>query len=199
MKAISVLVAFVLLQAIMCDVENVTVAKLQKALNKTLPTLKKINQKRIRLTPSNKFGNLYVNLTNLTYKNVEFKFDESKVLHVKFVNLKAKLTGKYLAKKGFKNTYTTFEAQYNKVSWATSFTITNEKDLTGKKVLKLKKNVDGEFHSELEKFTMKHYTDKSKEFTTAKTDLKNINFKEFKEYLRRVALATFETLKKELK
>ena len=199
MKAISVLVAFVLLQAIMCDVENVTVAKLQKALNKTLPTLKKVNQRKIRLGQSNKFGNLYVNLTNLTYHNVEFKFDESKVLHVKFSNLKFRLTGKYLAKKAFKNAFTNFEAQYTKVSWATSFTVKSVKDLLGKKVLSFKKHVDGEFHSELEKFAMKHYTDKDKIFTTAKTDLKTVNSKDFKEYLRRVALATFETLKKELK
>jgi hypothetical protein len=199
MKVFSVLVAFVLLQAIMCEVEGVTVLKLQKAFNDSLPYLKAFNPKRIKLAASNKFSRLYLNFTNFTHHNIEFKYDEFNILHVKFVNLKPVLTGSYLAKKGFKSVYANFQAQLNKVTWATSFSVKVDLLRTGKKELKYKMYGDGDFSFNVERFTLKHYTEKDSAFKNAKAELKNLNFKDFKEFLRKSVVLTLDTLKKELK
>ena len=199
MKVFSVLVAFVLLQAIMCDVEGVSVLKLQQAFNKSLPYLKAFNPGKIKLTPSNKFKNLYMNFTNFTHHNIEFKYDEFNVLHVKFINLKAVLQGNYLARKGlFKNVYTGFEAHLNKVTWGTSFSVKVDLLQTGKKDLKYKMYGDGDFSLNVEKLAIRHYTEKDLLFKTVKSDIKNVNFSDFKEFLRKAVILTFDTLKKEL-
>ena len=199
MKVFSVLVAFVLLQAIMCEVEGVTVLKLQKAFNDSLPYLKAFNPKRIKLAASNKFSRLYLNFTNFTHHNIEFKYDEFNILHVKFVNLKPVLTGSYLAKKGFKSVYANFQAHLNKVTWATSFSVKIDHLSTGKKELKYKMYGEGDFSFNVEKFALKHYTEKDLVFKTAKAELKSLNFKDFKEFLRKAAVLTFDTFNKELK
>ena len=199
MKVFSVLVAFVLLQAIMCDVEGVSVLKLQQAFNKSLPYLKAFHPGKIKLAASNKFKNLYMNFTNFTHHNIEFKYDEFNVLHVKFINLKAVLQGNYLARKGlFKNVYTGFEAHLNKVTWGTSFSVKVDLLQTGKKDLKYKMYGDGDFSFNVERFTLRHYTEKDLLFKTVKSDIKNVNFNDFKEFLRKAVILTFDTLKKEL-
>ena len=198
MKVFSVLVAFVLLQAIMCEVEGVSVLKLKQAFNKSLPYLKAFNPKRIKLTATNKFSNLYLNFTNFTHNNIEFKYDEFNILHVKFVNLKPVLTGSYLAKKGFKSVYANFQAHLNKVTWATSFSVKIDHLSTGKKELKYKMYGEGDFSFNVEKFALKHYTEKDLVYKTAKAELKSLNFKDFKEFLRKSVVLTLDTLKKEL-
>ena len=199
MKVFSVLVAFVLLQIIMCEVEGVSVLKLQQAFNKSLPYLKAFNPGKIKLAASNKFKNLYMNFTNFTHHNIEFKYDEFNVLHVKFINLKAVLQGNYLARKGlFKNVYTGFEAHLNKVTWGTSFSVKVDLLQTGKKDLKYKMYGDGDFSLNVEKLTIRHYTEKDLLFKTVKSDIKNVNFNDFKEFLRKAVILTFDTLKKEL-
>ena len=199
MKVFSVLVAFVLLQAIMCDVEGVSVLKLQQAFNKSLPYLKAFHPGKIKLTASNKFKNLYMNFTNFTHHNIEFKYDEFNVLHVKFINLKAVLQGNYLARKGlFKNVYTGFEAHLNKVAWGTSFSVKVDLLQTGKKDLKYKMYGDGDFSLNVEKLAIRHYTEKDLLFKTVKSDIKNVNFNDFKEFLRKAVILAFDTLKKEL-
>ena len=199
MKVFSVLLAFVLLQAIMCEVEGVSVLKLQQAFNKSLPYLKAFNPGKIRLAAANKFSNLYMNFTNFTKNNVEFKYDEFNILHVKFTNLKAAIHGKYLVKGSFfKKVYANFEAKLDKVNWATSFSVKVEHLQTGKKELKYKMYSDGDFSLNVERFAMKHYTEKDLPFKNAKAEIKNLNFNAFKEFLRKAVGLTLDTLKKDL-
>ena len=201
MKVFSVLVAFVLLQAIMCEVEGVSVLKLQQAFNKSLPYLKALNPGRIKLAAANKFTTLYLNFTNFTHNNIQFKYDEFNILQIKFVNLKATLTGKYLVKSTglFKKVYTNFQAQLNKISWATSFSVKVDQLTTGKKDLKYKMYGDGDFSLNVEKIALKHYTEKDLQVKTAKGEIKGLNFNGLKEFLRKSVKLTLDTLKNELK
>lgn len=199
MKVFSVLIAFVLLQAIMCEVEGVSVTRLQQAFNKSLPYLKAFNPGTFRFLPSNKFSLLNLNFTLFTDKNIEFKYDEFNILQVKFVNLKATLKGRYLAKTtGIKKVYTNFEAQLNKVSWATSFSVKVDTNSAGKKELKYKMYGDGTFSLNVEKLTLKQYTEKDLIFKTARAEIKNINYSAFKEYLRKSVVLTLDTINNEL-
>ena len=201
MKVFSVLVAFVLLQAIMCEVEGVSVLKLQQAFNKSLPYLKAFNPGKIKLSASNKFTGLYLNFSNFTHNNIQFKYDEFNILQIKFVNLKATLTGKYLVRTGNlfkKNIYTTFNANLDKISWATSFSVKVDHLTTGKKDLKYKMYGDGDFSVNVEKIALKHYTEKDLQVKSAKGEILHLNFDGFKEFLRKSVKLTLDDLKNEL-
>jgi len=202
MKVFSVLVAFVLLQAIMCEVEGVSVLKLQQAFNRSLPYLKAFHPGKIKLAPANKFGNVYLNFTNFTHHNIQFKYDEFNILQIKFVNLKATLTGRYLVKSGIlfkKNIYANFQAQLNKISWATSFSVKVDHLTTGKKDLKYKMYGDGDFSVNVEKLALKHYTEKDLQVKSAKAEIKHLNFDSFKDFLRKSVTLTLDNLKNDLK
>ena len=98
----------------------------------------------------------------------------------------------------FKKVYANFEAKLDKVNWATSFSVKVEHLQTGKKELKYKMYSDGDFSLNVERFAMKHYTEKDLPFKNAKAEIKNLNFNAFKEFLRKAVGLTLDTLKKDL-
>ena len=61
-----------------------------EAFNTSLPFIKSFHPEPFQLTGST-LRNAKLSYTELTSKNIEFKFDEYGLLHLKFFNLKGKV------------------------------------------------------------------------------------------------------------
>ena len=96
MQTHSLLILICLLGALICDKVGVNQKTLVEAFNTSLPFIKSFHPAPFQLSGST-LRSASLRYTELTPKNIEFKFDEYGLLHLKFVNLKGKVTGSFSA------------------------------------------------------------------------------------------------------
>ena len=96
MQTHSLLILICLLGALICDKVGVNQKTLVEAFNTSLPFIKSFHPAPFQLSGST-LRSASLSYTELTHKNIEFKFDEYGLLHLKFVNLKGKVTGSFFA------------------------------------------------------------------------------------------------------
>jgi len=96
MQTHSLLILICLLGALICDKVGVNQKSLLEAFNTSLPFIKSFHPAPFHLSGST-LRSASLSYTELTPKNIEFKFDEYGLLHLKFVNLKGKITGSFSA------------------------------------------------------------------------------------------------------
>ena len=96
MKFYSLLVLLCFLQTLICDKAGINQESLKEAFTLSLPFIKSFHPSPYSLTGSTKFTNAKFSFTEIGPNNIQFSFDEFGLLHLKFVNLKGKLEGKFL-------------------------------------------------------------------------------------------------------
>ena len=90
------LIIFCLLQVLKSSTVGWNEQFLKDASAKTLKYERAYHQESIKLEDKDEFYELKLNCPPLTSNNIQFRFDEYGLLHIRFVNLKAIVTGKYI-------------------------------------------------------------------------------------------------------
>ena len=126
MKVNSILLIIVCLLQVLnsssAGLNEQTLKNLQNAANKTLnmmgkfgPTFKLFDQYTMPFTKGS-FSDLELRYYPLTSDNIQFRFDENEILHVKFVKIKASMKGKFFKRPLF-NVPLYFKKELNDLSW----------------------------------------------------------------------------------
>jgi len=136
----------------------------------------------------------------LTSNNIQFRFDEYGLLHIKFVNLKATVTGKFNCRVLFFRLDVPFTAKLNNFNWEQVFVVSKTDLGNGKLDIKFK-------HTEESKISYNMIIYNSKNMLMANTPnadrikngLKDLDFTALKNKLKKLTQLIFETLQSDLK
>ena len=139
MRASTLLILFSFFQVLFCDLDGLTRSQLHDIYVKSLPYLKAFHPESITIPSSWKYMNLKFNYNELTNNSTDFKFDEFNVLHVKFVNLQAKLNGTYRTGSFWTPNYRDFVSVLNNITYEQTFNVLVNKNPNGTKTFKYKK------------------------------------------------------------
>ena len=207
MKVNSILIiTFCLLQVLNCATIGVNEQSLKNAAAKTLKYTRMYHQDSLKLndnkiTDQNQLKELKFSYPSLTSDNVQFSFDDYGLLHIKFVNIKATITGKNYLRFLFGIT-TDFTAQLSNFNWEQVFVV-SKKDLgNGKLDIKFKSTEESEVNFSIFRFTSQRQNMKELPFPieqTIKGNLKKLDFTPVKNQLKKVAQLILETLQSDLK
>ena len=199
MKVYSMLIVLCFFQVLICDNEGITEQSLQEAFKTSLPYIKSFHPKYISLTDSI-LNSLQLSYTELTSSNVQFKFDEMGLLHIKFVNLKGKIRGNTMTQKSKKfywmKVLAPFIAELSNIGWEETYSVKSKKNADGKYDVRIKSITETPISYNIFKFTMYDGTDE--EQIRTKVQIKNLNFTPFKNYLKKISGAILDNLQKKL-
>ena len=199
MRASTLLILFSFFQVLFCDLEGLSLSKIQEIYAKSLPYMKAFKPESIIIPSTFRFKNLKFNYVDLSNNNANFTFDEFNVLHVKFVNLQAKMTGQYKAGSWLKvgNVYD-FEANFANITYEQSFNVITNKQADGKYAFKYKKIGAGEVKFQVNATFTTNFANKDFYLTTLKSNIKNLNFKEFTSHLDKLQTLLLDNVANEL-
>ena len=199
MKVYSMLIVLCFFQVLICDNEGITEQSLHEAFKTSLPYIKSFHPKYISLTDSI-LNSLQLSYTELTSSNVQFKFDEMGLLHIKFVNLKGKIRGNTMTQKSKKfywmKVLAPFIAELSNIGWEETYSVKSKKNADGKYDVRIKSITETPISYNIFKFTMYDGTDE--EQIRTKVQIKNLNFTPFKNYLKKISGAILDNLQKKL-
>ena len=199
MKVYSIFIVLCFFQVLICDNEGVTEQSLQEVFKASLPYIKSFHPTSINLTDSI-LSSPKFKYTELTSSNVQFKFDNMGLLHIKFVNLKGKIKGSAptrLSKKLFwMRKFSPFKAELSNICWEETYSVKSKKMADGKYDIKIKSITESPISYKIFKFTMYDGTDE--EQIKTKVQIKNLNFTPFKSYLKKISGAILDNLQKKL-
>ena len=202
MKAYTLLILLTVFQVIFCKIEGVTISKLHDAFVKSVPYMKAFHEGAFSIPKNPKFLDVKLNLVELNKNNTNFTIDEFDVLHIKFVNLKAKMTGQYQTKLVFRRPteYQTFRANLTNITFEQSFTLVTTKQANGTYTLKYKTIGSNDLTFKVKDFDFIYYGEKNKAMAVkaASAGLKNLNYKGLKLYLIKLQKLILDTLASEL-
>ena len=208
MKANSILlITFCLLQVLNCATDGVNEQSLKNAAAKTLKYTRMYHQDSLKLNDlkideKSQFLELKFSYPSLTSDNIQFRFDDYGLLHIKFVNLRASITGKNYFKFGLFPIKTDFTAQLSNYNWEQVF-IVAKKDLgNGKLDIKFKPTEESAVNFSVFRFTSNRQNMKDFPFPieqSIKFKLKSLDFTPVKNQLKKVAQLILETLQSDLK
>ena len=209
MKFISMLfIIFCLLQALNSSTVGLNEQSLKDAAVKTLKYARVYHQESIKLEDKDNFNDLKLNCPPLNINNIEFRFDEYGLLHIKFVNLKATVTGKYNYRFIFFGGVYPFTAKLNNFNWEQVFVV-SKKDLdNGKLDIKFKPTEESKISYNMIIYDDKNMVMTNKNIKTPlpfhfvdniKNGLKDLDFNSLKNQLKKVAQLILETLQSDLK
>ena len=201
MKVYSLFIIFCLLQVFICDIEGVTQAALQKALTKSLPFIKSSRPEKIDLPSNKNFQYIHITYSEINNFNIQLFFDDYDLLHIKFNNLKAKLSGEFLM---FLVLYTAnphFDADLININIEQTFAIRSSNLGGGKYNISFKSAgfSDISFNVQNLKIDVTHPKFKDLFYKVAGSTIKDINYNKFKEHLNKLTLNILENLKMILK
>jgi len=129
MKVNSILIiTFCLLQVLNCSTVGVNEQSLKNAAAKTLKYTRMYHQDSHKLNDlksneKNQLLELKFSYPSLTSDNIQFRFDDYGLLHIKFVNLRASITGKNYFKFTFFGIVIDFTAQLSNFNWEQVFVV----------------------------------------------------------------------------
>ena len=201
MKAYTLLILFAFFQILSCKIEGITINKLHDAYVKSVPYMKAFHEGAFDIPSNPKFLNVKLELVELNKNNTNFTIDEFDILHIKFVNLKAKITGQYQTKLVWrKREFQTFKANLTDISFEQSYTIATTKQANGTYALKYKTIGSDALSLKVKNFDFIYYGDKDKAMAvkTASAALKNLNYKVLKLYLIKLQKLVLDTVKADL-
>ena len=199
MKVYSIFIILCIFQVLICDNEGVNEQSLQEAFKASLPYIKSFHPTFISLTDS-VLNSLQMSYTELTSSNVQFKFDDMGLLHIKFVNLEGKIRGNTMTQKSKKlywmKVLAPFIAELSNICWEETYSVKSKKMADGKYDIKIKSITESPISYKIFKFTMYDGTDE--EQIKTKVQIKNLNFTPFKSYLKKISGAILDNLQKKL-
>jgi len=199
MKVYSIFIILCIFQVLICDNEGVNEQSLQEAFKTSLPYIKSFHPKYISLTDS-VLNSLQLSYKELTSSNVQFKFDDMGLLHIKFINLEGKIRGNTMTQKSKKlywmKVLAPFIAELSNIGWEETYSVKSKKMADGKYDIKIKRITESPISYKIFKFTMYDGTDE--EQIKTKVQIKNLNFTPFKNYLKKISGAILDNLQKKL-
>ena len=200
MKALPILVTFCLLQALMCVSLEVTTEALTNAVKKSAPFLKVFHQETLNINPRDTLSNVKLQYSVLNPWNIQFRFDDFGLLHIKYVNLKIKITGTSRVSIIAFRLSSNFNAELSNFSWEQIYAVKVNDKGNGKVELKQTKTSEGEANYNVNKLTLQANSKVSgKELeTNVKAQIKLLNLDPLKQQLRKVTDLILETLQTDL-
>jgi hypothetical protein len=200
MKALPILVTFCLLQALMCVSLEVTTEALYNAVKKSAPFLKVFHQETLNINPRDTLSNVKLQYSVLNPWNIQFRFDDFGLLHIKYVNLKIKVTGTSRVSIIAFRLSSNFNAELSNFSWEQIYAVKVNDKGNGKVELKQTKTSEGEANYNVNKLTLQANSKVSgKELeTNVKAQIKLLNLDPLKQQLRKVTDLILETLQTDL-
>ena len=203
MKVYSLLILLCFFQSLICE-SKIDQETLKAAFTTSLPFIKSFHPAPFRLYGS-KFRSTSLTYTELNENNVQFKYDEFGLLHLKFVNLKALITGEtntpFFSYSG--NTkvslrkYCSFRAELSNVSWDETYAVDYTQKADGKKDVHFKSMGDTQVTYNVFRVTMNRGP--KEEQNNIKAQIRGLNFSPFKAHLKKMSGLILETLKNRLK
>lgn len=195
MKMLSLFILFCFLETLFCDVPGADINTIQNAFNKALPYMKTFHQSKFNLpNKENKYENIKLDFEEINSNNVQFKYDEFGLLHIKFVNLKFKISGTfYFNLKIFRKSIG-FSALLNNFNWEITYALSSTKLSNGKFSLKYKPTGESDVscyvsNLKLNEDFMKPLTEK-----IIPSQIKKLDFSSVKLHLKKLVKVIFDTL-----
>ena len=208
MKVNSILlIIFCLLQVLNCATVGVNEQSLKNAAAKTLKYTRMYHEASLKLNDlksdeRNQLLELKFSYPSLTSDNIQFRFDDYGLLHIKFANIRASITGKNYFKFALFPILIDFTAQLSNFNWEQVF-IVAKKDLgNGKLDIKFKPTEESAVNFSIFRFTSKRQNFQELKLPleqNIKYKLKTLDFTPVKTQLKKVAQLILETLQSDLK
>ncbi len=207
MKANSILlITFCLLQVLNCAKVKISEQSLKKALIKALKS-QKSSQESIKLSPYSDYTDLIFTYSPLTSDNINFFFDDFlEELNIRFINLKATLTGKHIKNIGGYTITTEFTAQLANFKWEQVFDV-SKKNLVNRKFTP---TTESRFDVDVDRFTQKTEnipeelkniidSDQSIREILFKSNIRSFNYTAVKNQLTKISQLILQYLQSDLK
>ena len=201
MKAIPILVTFCLLQALMCVSLEITTESLNSAVMKSAPFLKVFHQASLSLSSREYLSNLKLEYPVLTPGNFQFKFDDFGLLHIRYVNLRLKVSGFSKVSVIAFRLSSQFSAELTNFSWEQIYAVKVIDNGNGKVDLKKTKTSEIEANFNINKLVTQKIDPRANKVdveANIKSQLKLLNLDPLKQQLRRITDLIFETLQADL-
>lgn len=189
MKAYTLLILFSFIQVLFCDIEGLSVSKIREVFEKSLPYIKAFKPENIYIPETSRFTSLKFNYDDLTVSNTNFTIDEFNILHIKFLGLNGKISGKYQAFNFIKyGSKYDFSANLNNITFEQEFNVITSKQADGKYTLKYKKSGEAGLSFKVNNFTFTSTVPSSSlYYNIAANNLKNLNYNEFSAHLGKLS------------
>ena len=197
------LIIFCLLQVLKCEsIEQ----SLNNTIIKTLKYAKEFHEDFINLYDKEIFYNICINYPPLTPDNIQFKFDDFGLLHIKFVDLIPIIKGKKQQTSKLRRNKASFSAKLNHFIWEQVFVVTKKELENGKIDLKFKLTEESDI-----KFNIFEFEKSSESFGTVgssysnvsdgsiKSKIKTMYLNPVKNELKKISQLILETLQSNLK
>ena len=199
MKVFSLIITFCLLQALMCLTMEVNEQTLKNAASKSLPFVKVFHQGTLTIENKGLLHGITIHYPVLTVGNMQFKFDEFGLLHIKYLNLRLQILGRNRINLARFNFESRFNAELNNFNWEQIFAVKLLDVGNGKVEIKYTKTSESEVSFNISKFNTKaesKFNIKDMD-NTIKSQIKELNFNPLKEQLRKITQLIFDTLQNE--
>jgi len=200
MKIFQILFVLCIFQILICEKPGVNQESLQAAFNTSLPFIKSFHPSPFSLNGATLLSRVRISYTEINKQNIQFRFDEYGLLHLKFVNLKCGLTGSFsLGKaKGFRfNTFKSFSAELSNVSWDETYAVESTKRADGKYDVKFKSMAESSLTFNVFRLVISNAS--ADQIIQAKNQINRLNYTPFKNHLKKISGLILETLQNRLK
>ena len=206
MKVYSILIIFSFIQTLICDKPGVTQQSLQDAFTISLPFIKSFHPAPFSLSGSS-LRTVKLSYTELNSNNIQFRFDEFGLLHLKFLNIKGQVTGTTSTKQTTSihnieirrpfTFYTSFTAELNNINWEETYVVESTKKDDGKYDVKFKSMNESPIAYNIFRVSIKNGF--KEEENSTKIQIYKLNFTPFKAHLKKISGLILETLQNRLK
>ena len=206
MKVYSIFIIFCFIQTLICDKPGVTQQSLQDAFTTSLPFIKSFHPEPFSLSGSS-LKTARLSYTELNSNNIQFRFDEFGLLHLKFLNIKGQVTGTTSTKQNISilnskiripfTFYTSFTAELNNINWEETYVVESTKKDDGKYDVKFKSMNESPIAYNIFRVSIKNGF--KEEENSTKIQIYKLNFTPFKAHLKKISGLILETLQNSLK
>ncbi len=202
MKVYSLLILFYFMESLVCDVEGLNSTLLHKTFNNSIQYLKAFHPDPFfaKTKSLSILSDLRLGYADLNSKNVEFKFDEFGMLHVKYVNLKLNVNGKYASYyRRFYKFYSSFTAEFINANMEQIYGVKSQKLENGKYDIKFGHMSDSEVSFSGIKLISSKIVSGSNTEKSIKTYIANLDFTPLKLHFQKITNVTLDKLSSNMK
>ena len=196
MKIYSFLILLWILKTLICDKEDELLRELKDALKISLPYIKSFHPESLTLAINANFSH-----TDLNSNNIQFKFDEFGLLHIKFVNITGQVKAKDIPYKTAnlfaRLAYTNYTVELNNINWEQTYAVSWTKTNSGKYDVKFKNMTESSISFKVIRVTLQKET-KGKKFAV-EYKIKKLDYTPLKSYLKKISGLIIETFQKKIK
>ena len=195
-----ILLLNILQTLIVCDVEGVTLKSLKEALIFALPYIKTFCPKSISSIGRPPFHVADITYEELTPDNVEFRFDESQDLYIKFVKLKLNIKGQVHATKRSLSKFKIvdlYTAKLYDVTYEEKFWIRSKKKEEGKYDLRYSHCGDSKVSFKVASFIVEKDSTQTASFYQSQINKLSLNY--FQNHLKQLSKIILQALENKLK